>query len=59
VSPTPLYTIKEIAEELGIKPDAAKQRLHYWQIKPSDHSGKTNLYDPSVIDELRSKGRDR
>jgi predicted ArsR family transcriptional regulator len=51
-------TIKEIAEALNITPEAAKFRLLRNGIQPKDHAGKTNIYDETVVEQIRmtSKG---
>lgn len=51
-------TIREIAEILGIKTDAATIRLKKAGIEPKYIAGRTYLFDPSVIDQIRevSKG---
>jgi predicted transcriptional regulator len=51
-------TIREIAESLGITPQAAKVRLYNAGIQPIDHAGKTNIYAEDVADKIRevSKG---
>jgi predicted site-specific integrase-resolvase len=53
-------TITEIAQYLGISREAAKTRIIRGKIQPKDHAGKTNIYDESVVDQLRDvpgKGR--
>jgi predicted ArsR family transcriptional regulator len=55
-------TVKEIAEELGIHPKAAKTRLIRAEIKPISYAGPTGVYDPSAVDRIRNvpgKGRPR
>ena len=53
-------TIREIAEQLGITPNAAKIRLYEAGILPKDHAGKTNIYDESVVKVIRDvPGRGR
>jgi hypothetical protein len=51
-------THREIAEILGISAQSAKVRLMKAGIKPIDHAGKTNIYDPSCINKIKevSKG---
>jgi hypothetical protein len=51
-------TIKEIADMLAIDSRAVIQRLRKVGIQPSTHAGKTNIYDPSVVEQIRevSKG---
>jgi hypothetical protein len=46
-------TIREIAEKLGITPNAAKIRIYDAGIEPKDHAGKTNIYDESIVDQIR------
>jgi predicted ArsR family transcriptional regulator len=43
-------TIREMAEKLGIQPNAVKQRLFQKGIKPIS---KDALYDPSALDAIR------
>jgi predicted ArsR family transcriptional regulator len=52
------FTLKEIAEILGIHPMAVRTRLRTRGIQPKTHAGKTNIYDESVVDKIRevSKG---
>jgi hypothetical protein len=53
-------TIREIAKILGIEPLTAKQRLARARIQPKDKAGKTNIYDPKVVEKIRNvpgKGR--
>ena len=53
-------TIKEIAERLGISPDAAKKRLQKLGIKAKAYAGPTALYDNSALEairKVRGKGR--
>jgi predicted transcriptional regulator len=55
-------TIREIAKELGITPNAVMYRLITAGIEPKDHAGKTNIYAEDVIEKIRSvpgKGRPR
>jgi hypothetical protein len=51
-------THREIADILGITPDAAKLRLRTAGIKPTIKAGKTNLYSNDVVELIRevSKG---
>jgi predicted ArsR family transcriptional regulator len=50
-------TIKQMAKELGLKPDTVKMRLHVAKIKPIIREA---LYDPSALEAIRhvpGKGR--
>jgi hypothetical protein len=47
-------TIREIAEQLGITPINAKFRLLRFNIEPTAKAGRTNIYDPSVVDIIRN-----
>jgi predicted ArsR family transcriptional regulator len=47
-------TIREIAERLGIAPNAAKIRLLKAGIQPKDKAGKTNIYEEDVVDKIRN-----
>ena len=51
-------THKEIADILGITPDAVKMRLLTAGIKPKIKAGRTNLYSNDVVEKIRevSKG---
>ena len=51
-------THREIADILGITPDAVKMRLLTAKIKPTIKAGRTNLYSKDVVDKIRevSKG---
>jgi predicted transcriptional regulator len=51
-------THREIADILGISPDAVKMRLLTANIKPKFKAGRTNLYSKDVIGKIRevSKG---
>jgi predicted transcriptional regulator len=46
-------THREIAEILGISPDAVKMRLLTAGIKPSIKAGRTNLYSEDVVELIR------
>jgi hypothetical protein len=48
-------TIREIAERIGISPDAVKIRLIRRGIQPKDHAGKTNIYDESVVELVKAQ----
>jgi orotate phosphoribosyltransferase-like protein len=53
-------TITEIANSLGISREAAKTRIIRSGIQPKDHAGKTNIYDESIIEQIKNvpgKGR--
>ena len=53
-------TIREIAEKLKIEPKAVTARLLSAGIQPKQKAGRTNIYDPSVVDKIRivpGKGR--
>jgi DNA-directed RNA polymerase specialized sigma24 family protein len=47
-------TIREIAEQLGIEPLTAKQRLARAGIQPKAKAGKTNIYADDVVDKIRN-----
>jgi predicted ArsR family transcriptional regulator len=47
-------TIKEIAEKLEITQPAAKARLYRLGIKPDRLIGNTGIYNPSVIEKIRT-----
>jgi hypothetical protein len=51
-------TIREIAQILGISPDAVTMRLKKAGIDPKFIAGKTYLFDPALVDRIRevSKG---
>jgi hypothetical protein len=51
-------TTKEIAEMLGITPEAAFLRLRAKNIPAKAKIGSVNIYDPGVLDQIRevSKG---
>jgi len=51
-------THREIADILGITPDAVKMRLLTAKIKPTIKAGRTNLYSKDVVEIIRevSKG---
>jgi uncharacterized protein YjcR len=54
------FTIKEIAERLGITPDTAKKRLQTHGLKPIEYAGPTAIYATSVVEAIRNvpgKGR--
>jgi predicted transcriptional regulator len=46
-------THREIADILGITPDAVKMRLLTAGIKPTIKAGRTNLYSDDVVDKIR------
>jgi hypothetical protein len=46
-------THREIADILGITPDAAKLRLRTAGIRPAIKAGRTNLYSEDVIEKIR------
>jgi predicted transcriptional regulator len=46
-------THREIADILGITPDAVKMRLLTAGIKPAIKAGRTNLYSDDVVDKIR------
>ena len=53
-------TIREIAEILNIEPKAVTARLLNAGIQPKQKAGRTNIYDPSVVEAIRNvpgKGR--
>ena len=53
-------TIKDIATILEIEPKAVTARLLNAGIQPKQKAGKTNIYDPSVVEAIRNvpgKGR--
>jgi hypothetical protein len=53
-------TIREIADLLKIEPKAVTARLLTAEIKPKQKAGRTNIYDPSVVEAIRNvpgKGR--
>ena len=53
-------TIREIAEILKIEPKAVTARLLNAEIAPKQKAGRTNIYDPSVVEAIRKvpgKGR--
>jgi len=53
-------TIREIAEMLGIEPKAVMARLLNAGIEPKQKAGRTNIYDPDVVEAIRnvpSRGR--
>ena len=47
-----LLTIQDIADELGIPYRTAQKRLRRAGIEPTKIIGRSNLYDPSVIEKL-------
>jgi predicted ArsR family transcriptional regulator len=47
-------TIKEIAEKLGITQQAAKARLFRLGIKPDRLIGNTGIYNPAVVEKIRT-----
>jgi len=54
------YSVKEIAEVLGIHPKAAKTRLLRAGIAPISYVGQAALYAQEAIEairEVRSRGR--
>ena len=56
------FTVKEIAEQLGVTPDTAKKRLQKHGIKAREYAGPTAIYDPSALEAIRNvpgKGRPR
>jgi phage antirepressor YoqD-like protein len=55
-------TIREIAEMLKIEPKAVTARLLNAGIQPKQKAGRTNIYDPSIVEKIRNvpgKGRPR
>lgn len=46
-------TIVEIAEKLGISPEAAKKRLQKKGIKPTSKAGPTGIYPRSAISAIK------
>jgi predicted transcriptional regulator len=52
------FTIREIAQILGISPDAVTMRLKKAGIDPKFIAGRTYLFDQSVVGRIRevSKG---
>ena len=53
-------TIREIAEMLEIEPKAVTARLLNAGIQPKQKAGRTNIYDPAVVEAIRNvpgKGR--
>ena len=53
-------TIREIAAMLKIEPKAVTARLLTAGISPKQKAGRTNIYDPSVVEAIRhvrGKGR--
>jgi len=55
-------THEEIANILGISPQAVKTRLMRRGIKPKQQTGRLNFYDESVVDliwEVSKGGRPR
>jgi len=47
-------TIKEISEKLGLSQTATKARLYRLDIKPIRLIGNTGIYDPSVVEKIRT-----
>jgi hypothetical protein len=47
-------TIKEIADKLNITQQAAKMRLFRLGVKPVRLIGQTGIYDPAVIEKIRT-----
>ena len=47
-------TVKEIAERLKIPMDTAKSRLRLAGIEPVRKVGRTNIYNPRVVDQIRT-----
>jgi hypothetical protein len=47
-------TVKEIAEKLGISQANAKMRLYRTGIKPVRLIGQTGIYNPAVIEKIRT-----
>jgi hypothetical protein len=50
-------TIREIAENLGIKPKAVMARILKHGIRPKAQAGRTNFYDYDVVDKIRDIGK--
>jgi hypothetical protein len=48
-----LLAISEIAEQLGITPAAAKQRIYKRNIKPIKYFGKAAAYQKEVVDQIK------
>ena len=47
------FTVKEIAEKLGITPDAAKKRLQKHGIKPIKYAGPTAMYEETAVEKIK------
>jgi hypothetical protein len=53
-------TVKEISEKLGLLPITVKKRLALHGLKPVRYVGITAIYDPSVLNVIKtSKPRGR
>jgi hypothetical protein len=53
-------TVNEIAEKLGVPFETVKVRIRSAGINPVRKVGRTNIYDPSVVEAIRNvpgKGR--
>ena len=46
-------TVKEIAERLKVPMDTAKSRLRLAGINPVRKVGRTNIYTPDVVNQIR------
>jgi hypothetical protein len=46
-------TVKEIADELGLSFETVKSRLRIAGINPIRKVGRTNIYAPSVVKEIK------
>jgi len=47
-------TVAEIGVQLGISPQAAKQRLFRAGITPVGYAGPTAIYAPEVVEAIRN-----
>ena len=47
-------TVLEIAEKLGINFVTVKSRIRLLGIQPVRKVGRTNIYDPSVVEQIRN-----
>ncbi len=50
-----LLQIKELAIKANIKYETARYRLRTRGISPVKYAGKTGLYDPTVVKQIRHK----
>jgi len=47
-------TVKELSEKLGLLPITVKKRLQLHGLKPVRYVGITAIYDPSVLDIIKT-----